>query len=119
MGGFKLGKMTLRSLFGKPETVRYPFEEPEHPAALRGKVVFSSENCIYCGICEKRCPTGAISVNKKDSTWSIDHFKCIQCDTCVRECPKGCLSMDAVLVHPSTVKEVETFKKPEPTEEEK
>ena len=119
MGGFKLGKMTLRSLFGKPETVRYPFEEPEHPAALRGKVVFSPENCIYCGICEKRCPTGAISVNKKDSTWSIDHFKCIQCDTCVRECPKGCLSMDAVLVHPSTVKEVETFKKPEPTEEEK
>lgn len=72
MGGFKLGKMTLRSLFGKPETVRYPFEEPEHPAALRGKVVFSPENCIYCGICEKRCPTGAISVNKKDSTWSID-----------------------------------------------
>lgn len=119
MGGFKLGKMTLRSLFGKPQTVRYPFEEPEHPAALRGKVVFSPENCIYCGICEKRCPTGAISVNKKDSTWSIDHFKCIQCDTCVRECPKGCLSMDAVLVHPSTVKEVETFKKPEPTEEEK
>ena len=50
MGGFKLGKMTLRSLFGKPETVRYPFEEPEHPAALRGKVVFSPENCIYCGI---------------------------------------------------------------------
>lgn len=27
--------------------------------------------------------------------------------------------MDAVLVHPSTVKEVETFKKLEPTEEEK
>ncbi len=74
MGGFKLGKMTLRSLFGKPETVRYPFEEPEHPAALRGKVVFNLDNCIYCGICEKRCPTGAISVNKKDSTWSIDHL---------------------------------------------
>ena len=27
--------------------------------------------------------------------------------------------MDAVLVHPSTVKEVESFKKPEPIEEEK
>lgn len=119
MGGFKLGKMTLRSLFGKPETVRYPFEEPEHPATLRGKVAFSAENCIYCGICEKRCPTGAISVNKKDGTWSIDHFKCIQCDTCVRECPKGCLSMDPVLVHPSTVKEVEIFKKPELSKEEK
>ena len=119
MGGFKLGKMTLRSLFGKPETVRYPFEEPEHPDALRGKVAFDSKDCIYCGICEKRCPTGAIKVDKKEGTWSIDHFSCIQCDTCARECPKGCLSMDAVLVHPSTAKEVETFHKPEPSEEEK
>ena len=119
MGSFKLGKMTLRSLFGKPETVRYPLEEPEHPAALRGKVEFSNEHCIYCGICEKRCPTGAIKVNKKEGTWSIDHFSCIQCDTCVRECPKGCLQMDPVLVHPSAQKATEVFTKPEPTEEEK
>lgn len=119
MGGFKLGKMTLRSLFEKPETVRYPFEEPEHPAALRGKVAFCNDDCIYCGICEKRCPTGAIKVDKKEGTWSIDHFKCIQCDTCARECPKGCISMEPVLVHPSKEKSIETFKKPEPTEEEK
>lgn len=119
MGGFKLGKMTLRSLFGKPETVRYPFEEPEHPAALRGCVHFNDEDCIYCGICEKRCPTNAISVEKKEKTWSINHFGCIQCESCVRECPKGCLSMDAVIVHPSKEKVVETFRKPELDEEEK
>ena len=119
MGGFKLGKMTLRSLFGKPETIRYPFEEPEHPAALRGCVRFNDSDCIYCGICEKRCPTNAISVEKKDKTWSINHFACIQCESCVRECPKGCLSMDAVIVHPSKEKAMETFRKPEPSDEEK
>lgn len=119
MGGFKLGKMTLRSLFGKPETTKYPFEEPELPEALRGCVRFDDKNCIYCGICQKRCPTSSITVNKAESTWSIDHFDCIQCASCVRECPKGCLSMDNVLVHPSAKKSVERFVKPEPTEEEK
>ncbi len=119
MGGFKLGKMTLRSLFGKPETVRYPFEEPEHPAALRGCVRFDDSDCIYCGICEKRCPTNAISVDKKSTTWSINHFECIQCESCVRECPKNCLSMDPVIVHPAKEKVVETFRKPEPSDEEK
>ena len=119
MGGFKLGKMTLRSLFGKPETVRYPFEEPEHPAALRGKVVFSPENCIYCGICEKRCPTAAISVVKKEGKWSIDRFRCVQCGTCVRECPKTCLTMDPDYPLPSGVKSVDALYKPEPSEEEK
>ena len=115
MGGFKLGKMTLRSLFSKPETIRYPFEEPEHPACMKGLVEFDYTNCIYCGICEKRCPTNAISVNKDDQTWTIDHFSCIQCGSCIRECPKSCLTMDPVLVHPSTEKTKVTVSKPEPT----
>lgn len=119
MGSFKLGKMTLRSLFSKPETIRYPFEEPEHPACMKGLVEFDYSNCIYCGICEKRCPTNAISVSKEDETWTIDHFACIQCGSCIRECPKSCLTMDPVLVHPSTTKTKVTVSKPEPTEEEK
>ena len=119
MGSFKLGKMTLRSLFSKPETIRYPFEEPEHPACMKGVVEFDYTNCIYCGICEKRCPTNAISVSKDDETWTINHFACIQCGSCIRECPKSCLTMDPVLVHPSTEKTKVTISKPEPTEEEK
>lgn len=117
MGGFKLGKMTLRSLFGKPETVRYPYEEPAHPQEMKGLISFDATDCIYCGICQKRCPTDAITVDKAEGTWTIDRFACIQCRSCVRECPKDCLSMEPVLVHPSTHKSVETFRKPELTAE--
>lgn len=118
MGAFKLGKMTLRSLFKKPETVLYPFEEPEHPAEMKGLISFDYHDCIYCGICQKKCPTECIEVNKADSTWSINHFGCIQCRTCIRECPKSCLSMNPVLVHPATEKSTEIFERPELTEEE-
>ena len=93
MGSFKLGKMTLRSLFGKPETVMYPLEKRDIPAGHRGMVEIDMAKCILCGICVKRCPCSAIKVDKAAGTWSINHFCCIQCDTCVRECPKGALSM--------------------------
>lgn len=93
MGSFKLGKMTLRSLFGKPETVMYPLEKRDIPAGHRGTVEIDMAKCILCGICVKRCPCSAIEVDKAAGTWSINHFCCIQCDTCVRECPKGALSM--------------------------
>ena len=119
MGGFKLGKMTLRSLFKKPETVRYPYEEPQHPEAMKGRIGYDPADCIYCSICQKRCPTNAITVDKEAKTWTIDHFDCIQCSSCVRECPKNCLRMEPVLVHPAKEKSTETYCKPELTEEER
>lgn len=119
MGSFNLGKMTLRSLFGKPETVMYPAQTRPQPKGLKGHVVNDIRTCILCGICEKRCPTGAISVDKKAQTWTIDRFRCVQCGSCVRECPKHSLSMDPAHAKPATAKGVVVERKPEPTEEEK
>ncbi|MFR3273633.1 MAG: 4Fe-4S binding protein [Slackia sp.] len=45
------------------------------------------DTCILCGICEKRCPTAAISVVKKEGS-GPSTVSCVQCGTCVRECPK-------------------------------
>ena len=112
MGSFKLGKMTLRSLFGKPETVLYPVQTRPMPEGLKGHVSNNIEECILCGICQKRCPCGAIAVDKAARTWTIDRFRCVQCGNCVRECPKACLSMKPAYAPPSTKKHVDVFNVP-------
>lgn len=118
MGNFKLGKMTLRSLFKKPETIMYPAQTRHQPEGLKGHIVNEIDTCILCGICEKRCPTDAIKVAKKDGVWQIDRFRCVQCGTCVRECPKDSLSMNPNYPTPAPKKSVEVLHKPEPSPEE-
>lgn len=110
--------MTLRSLTKKPETILYPVEQPTPPEGLRGHIDVDMKDCILCGICQKRCPTGAISVNKEDGTWTINRFDCIQCQICVRECPHNCLTAEPGWTKPAAAKTSETFTKPEPTAEE-
>ena len=113
MSGFKLGKMTFGSLFKKPETVLYPFVKKEPPAGLKGHVVVDEATCILCSLCVKRCPCGAIEVDKKGRTWSIDHFRCVQCGSCTYECPKGSLTMLPTYETVSRQKRVHTFTIPE------
>ena len=84
----------LKNLFSKPATCKYPFEPREFPERTRGQVENDMDKCILCGLCQMRCPTGAITVDKKEQTWAIRPFSCIQCRSCVDNCPKKCLSMD-------------------------
>ena len=42
--------------------------------------------CISCRLCEKNCPTDAITVN--DFIASIEYKKCIGCDKCVGVCKR-------------------------------
>ena len=102
MGSFKLGAMTLSSLFRHPETTRYPLEaRPEYPGR-KGHVACEVGKCIFCGICERACPADAIAVDKKSTTWSIDYLACVQCFACTLECPKSCLVMEPALPPVST-----------------
>ena len=113
MGGFKLGKMTLGSLFKKPETVLYPVKKKEAPAGLKGHIVNDVDVCILCGICQRRCPCAAIVVEKPNRKWTIDKFRCVQCGTCVLECPKHCLSMEPGWPAPSKEMHIESVDVPE------
>ena len=113
MSGFKLGKMTFGSLFKKPETVLYRVGKPEPPAGLKGHVEGDEATCILCSLCGKRCPCGAIEVDKKARTWAIDHFRCVQCGSCTYECPKGSLTMLPTYETVSRQKRVRTFTIPE------
>lgn len=118
MGSFKLGKMTLRSLFGKPETILYPVETKPAPPGLKGQIGIDMDACILCGICERTCPAGALSVSKDDDSWSIDRFRCVQCGACTRACPKECLTMLPDYQKPAVGMFVDTVVKQAPSEEE-
>lgn len=115
MGSFKLGKMTMRSLFHKPATVKYPYEKRDLERMfpdLRGHVQCDIDTCILCGICSRACPVGAIAVDRKGGTWEIDPYRCVQCASCVRECPKKCLSMSTECAPATTELSVTTIHKP-------
>ena len=93
------GKM-LPELFNNvmrtPATTQYPFAKIEAPNDFRGKIVFTSENCIGCNICVRDCPADAIAINKIgeekifEAVFELD--KCIYCAQCVLSCPRNALA---------------------------
>jgi len=91
---FTMGKYTLSNLFKKPATLMYPFKPQKFFANTRGKITIDIDTCIFCGICAKKCPSDAITVDKAGRTWEIDNLKCIYCISCVEACPKKSLSSE-------------------------
>ena len=97
----KLGKMVeevLKHLNKKPATVLYPFEKLEMPGEFRGRIIYSSEKCVGCRLCEKDCPAFAIKIIKvgeKKFDAKIDLDRCIFCAQCVESCNKKALLLSS------------------------
>ncbi len=110
MSILSMSKTLFKSILHGPYTVLYPLQKKEIFQRTRGKIEIEISQCIYCGICQKRCPTSAITVDKPSTTWSIERLQCIQCSYCTEVCPKKCLSMGNQYTQPSfgNVKEVFT-----------
>lgn len=121
MGFFKLGSMTIGSIFKKKETLQYPAQTKEPYPGQKGTIKNARvSDCTLCGVCEKKCPCKAISVDREQRKWSINHLLCIQCGYCTQSCPKKCLEMDGSRPGITAVKEDEVFDIPEtPKKEEK
>ena len=111
MGYLSFAGTILGGLFKKPVTTQYPLKPAVLPEELRGRVLIDIQKCISCGMCMRKCPAGAIVVDRGAKSWTINRFACVQCATCVDNCPVKCLRMEPQYAAPGTVKKAETFVK--------
>ncbi len=87
-------RVILNNIFKKPATRLYPFEKRKAFQHARGHLVPNLDECVFCGLCQKKCPANCLSVNRQEKTWTLNAFSCIVCGLCVEACPKKCIVMD-------------------------
>jgi formate hydrogenlyase subunit 6/NADH:ubiquinone oxidoreductase subunit I len=112
MAFLNVSKIVLKNLFHAPVTERYPYVPKVYPAGARGQVMIEIDKCIFCGICQRKCPTAAIVVTKEPKVWQIDRLRCISCNYCVEVCPKKCLALDTKYSACSTERSKDSFAAP-------
>ena len=94
---------TVKNLFKKPETVRYPYESKKTANNYRGFHINDLDKCIGCGTCSDVCPNDAIEMvhlnnvktgpGQRDERPKIDYGRCCWCGLCVDACTTGSLEL--------------------------
>lgn len=59
---------------------------------VKGVLSCDLEACVYCGLCVKVCPEGAITVDRASKSWTLNETECVKCGRCIEKCPKKALS---------------------------
>lgn len=97
--------LTLRVMFRKKPTIRYPEEKTPLSPRFRGMHALmrdgnGEERCIGCKLCESICPAKAIMIetgereddgSRRTVRYEIDQSKCIFCGLCEEACPVGAI----------------------------
>ena len=108
---FVMAKKVLKSLCLKPATFRYPFVPKTYYKNTRGSIAIDINKCIYCGMCQRKCPAQAIVAAKAEKQWQIDRLRCVSCGYCVEVCPVKCLSMNNNYSSSALKREEEIFRR--------
>ena len=108
-GAMKFTGFALKNLFSKPATYGYPYVKKDYKERYRGRIAIDIDDCLFCGMCSRKCPSGAITVDRNARTWTIDRMGCVQCANCVEGCPKHCLHTENEYTEPDTTKTIDTF----------
>lgn len=123
-GGFKsllVGLSITGQEFFKPVvTEQYPHEVPVMKPRFRGHIELTKNektggpNCVVCGMCQRACPSGCISLKgekkegekKKSLTkYVLDFTKCSLCGSCIESCNFGAIQFSKEYNLASTKKE--------------
>lgn len=110
MSVFAMSKIVLKALVRPPVTNNYPAVPRKPIPGSRGELAIEIEKCTFCVLCEKRCPTHALKVDRPGRVWTIDRLACISCNHCVEACPKKCLALTTTHGTPSVTKDKESHR---------
>lgn len=58
-----------------------------------GKPVCDESRCVHCTLCAKKCPQGALEVDRAAKTWKCNYDDCVACGACAAACPKKAIVM--------------------------
>ena len=102
----RMSKTVIEWVRKKPFCKMYPVVPGKVYDNTRGSVMNDAAKCTLCTLCDKKCPTGAIKVDRAGGTWKINHFQCIMCNECVSNCRPGSLTMENKHASPNVKKEI-------------
>jgi formate hydrogenlyase subunit 6/NADH:ubiquinone oxidoreductase subunit I len=96
----------IKNFLSKSSTRLYPFEVRDPFDACRYELYNDIEECIFCGNCQRTCPSQCITVDKTSGVWDCDPFACVYCSICVEACPVHCLHQKKTHREPATERQM-------------
>jgi heterodisulfide reductase subunit A len=87
------------TMFTQTEVAEVKGSPGDYSIILRhGPRYVDIDKCISCGVCARKCPTGAIFLpfaQAVPQAYMIDLKKCTQCGVCVKVCPRDAINLEA------------------------